>query len=130
MTDKVLIVTPPDDIQRDGVRVLLVDLTIEQMGVLSEAILKTSKLEYPNVVVYNCQSDDIDWLLDKKIKSNVIVFNADSENDLIVGYLAAQPNSYYFGTLKSLQNINKSAIYNTDQAIDLLEKMLIQYETR
>lgn len=129
MSDKVLIVTPPDDIQRDGVRVLLVDLTPDQMKILSDATIQVSGLELPNTIIYMCQSDDTDWLLDKKFKSDLIIFNADSDNDLIIGYLAAQHNSYYFGILKNLNAINRSAIYNTDQAIELLEKLLKQHET-
>ena len=64
---------------------------------------------------------------DKKHKSDIIIFNADSDNDIVVGYLAAQTNSYYFGNLKLLSTVNRSAIYNTDQLYDLLEKLIGHY---
>jgi len=131
MTDKIVIVTPPDDILTDGVRVVLFDLVDEQTAILSEA-LKQLQETTANAIVYsyNSWNENIDWLIEKKQKSDLIIFNADSNNDLIVGYLAAQPNSYYFGTLKSLQAANNCAIYNTDQAIQLLETTLSKYEIR
>ena len=69
--------------------------------------------------------DSVEWLLDKVIKSDFILFNADSPNngatELIIGYIAAQPNSYYFGNLRDLNLVNKSVIYNSDQIINILE---------
>jgi hypothetical protein len=63
--------------------------------------------------------------MDKVIKSDFILFNADSPNngatELIIGYIAAQPNSYYFGNLRDLNLVNKSVIYNSDQIINILE---------
>ena len=66
--------------------------------------------------------------MDKKHKSDVIIFNADSENDLIVGYMAAQKNSYYFGNLKILNVVNNSAIYNAEQLLELLEKKITNHD--
>ena len=131
MTDRIVIVTPPDDILTDGVRVLLFDLADEHTAILSDA-LKQLRETTANAVVYsyNSWNENIDWLIDKKHKSDLIIFNANSNNDLMVGYLAAQPNAHYFGTLKSLHNANNCAIYNTDQAIQLLEKTLTTYEIR
>jgi hypothetical protein len=131
MTDKIVIVTPPDDILTDGVRVLLFDLVDEQTAILSDA-LKQLRDTTANAIVYsyNSLNENIDWLIEKKQKSDLIIFNANSTNDLMVGYLAAQPNSYYFGTLRSLQTANNCAIYNTDQAIQLLETTLTHYEIR
>jgi hypothetical protein len=42
--------------------------------------------------------------------------------ELIIGYIAAQPQSYYFGTLRDLHLANDRAIYNTNDILSLLEK--------
>lgn len=118
MTDKVILVTPPDDVLLDGLRLLLIDLSPEQSSVVSTAL---TTIESFTVIAYVWKSsNDIDWLFDKKHKANLIIFNADSQNETLVGYFAAQKNSYYFGNLKSLQSVNKSAIYSIDQCCDIL----------
>jgi hypothetical protein len=126
MIDKIVLVTPPDDILVDGIRLLLVDVTIPQSQMVSSVLTQFETI--PTVVAYMWSSgDSVDWLIDKKHKSDIIIFNADSDNDIVVGYLAAQPNSYYFGNLKLLSTVNRSAIYNTDQLYDLLEKLIGHY---
>lgn len=130
MTDKIVLVTPPDDIFQDGIRLLLVDLNTDQTAILSEALKSLTESTASIAYIWHSLTDDVEWLLDKKHKSDIILFNAASDNDLIVGYLAAQPNAYYFGTLKSLHIINSSAIYNTDQIINILEKIIKQNEKR
>jgi hypothetical protein len=127
MTDKVYLVTAPDDVLLDGARMLLVDLTQEQTQLVSTALTQSNDIPTLIAYVWN-NGDSSDWLLDKKHKSDVIVFNAESENQTVVGYMAAQPNSYYFGTLKSLHNANKSAIYNTDDCVTIIDKTLRNYE--
>lgn len=126
MIDKIVLVTPPDDILVDGIRLLLVDVTIPQSQMVSSVLTQFETI--PTVVAYMWSSgDSVDWLIDKKHKSDIIIFNADSDNDIVVGYLSAQPNSYYFGNLKLLSTVNRSAIYNTDQIYDLLEKLIGHY---
>jgi len=119
MNEKIILVTPPDDILLDGVRILLVDLTAEQNQIVSDA-LKAVNNQSTVVYVWNI-NQNIDWVLDKKQKSNIILFNAESEDQTLVGYLAAQSNSYYFGTLRTLGKVNNSAIYSTEQIIELME---------
>lgn len=131
MTDKVVLVTPPDDIQTDGVRILLVDLTPEQQDLLSQALFLLPPSIDITGIIYKWNTDDnVDWLLDKKHKCDAIIFNADSENHIVVGYMAAQPNAHYLGTLKLLTKVNSSAIYTVDQAFNLLENILQKYEIR
>ena len=132
MSDKIVLVTAPDDILIDGIRLLLVGLTSEQSQTVSNALLRSENLDYP-LIVYAWQSlDDRDWLIDKKIKSDIIIFNADNETlELINGYMSAQPNSYYFGNLKDLHIVNKNAIYSAEDVLILLEKTLkTNYEIR
>jgi hypothetical protein len=129
MTDKVLLVTPPDDVLIDGIRILLVDLIPEQQQIISDALNQIESI--PNVILYIWNStNDSNWLLDKKSKSNAIIFNADSENDVIIGYMAAQSNSHYFGTLKILSMVNNSTIYNIDQVLTILENTIKQHGLR
>lgn len=123
MNEKVIAVTPPDDILEDADRILLVDLTESQTQMISQALGKLE--EFSTIVLYMWKTgDDNDWCLDKKLKSNLIIFNADSENQTTVGYLAAQRNSFYFGILKNISNANTNAIYDIEQLITILERNL------
>jgi hypothetical protein len=123
MIDQVLIVTEPDDTTLNGYRILLVDLTSDQSQAVSLSLLNI-KL-FNRVVLYSWNSNDsIEWLLDKKTKSNIVLFNADSCNDLLVGYLSAQTNSYYFGELKLLAGANNSRLYAQQDCQELLDYMI------
>ena len=129
MTDKILVVTAPDDTLIDGIRVVLVELDQEQSQIVSNALL-TANTRYSIITYAWKMGDSIEWLIDKKLKSDIVIFNADSGNELITGYIAAQPNSYYFGNLKSLAKANDSAIYTTDQILTLLEKAQDYYDKK
>jgi lipopolysaccharide export LptBFGC system permease protein LptF len=124
MSDKILIVTPPDDTLINGVRILHVELNEEQSMIVSSALIN-SNTQHTTINYVWKMGDSIEWLLDKVPKSNFILFNADRPNngatELIIGYIAAQPNSYYFGNLRDLNLVNKSVIYNSDQIINILE---------
>lgn len=129
MTDKIIIVTAPDDVPRDGVRILLVDLDRSQTSLVSK-ILTTLKKDV-SIIVYMWNSlDDVDWLLSKKHSADLIIFNANSENDVIIGYMSAQKNSHYLGTLKLLFKVNGSVINSEDEFLDILEDTVNRYETR
>jgi hypothetical protein len=129
MTDKVLLVTAPDDVLVDGIRVLLVDIIPEQQQIISDALTQLDNIT--DIILYVWQNNnDSKWLLDKKLKSDAIIFNANSENDVIIGYMAAQSNSHYFGTLKILSMVNSSTIYNIDQVLTILENTIKQHGLR
>jgi hypothetical protein len=124
MTDKILVITTPDDAPLDGIRILAVNLTQEQGQIVSNALLQFDNFSI-NILNYVWRtSDSVAWLLDKKIKSDVIIFNADAEDNTITGYLSAQSKSYYFGTLKDLHLANDRAIYSTEDVLTLLETMV------
>lgn len=126
MSDKIFVITPPDDVRLDGLRLLLVDLGPEYTEIVSDALKQLDS--QVNLIVYVAQSNkDVDWFLEKKQMSDLIIFNANAEDQFVVGYLGAQPNSFYFGSLKYLSLINSSAIYDTVQVVDLLEKSLKRY---
>ena len=127
MTGKVLVVTTPDDVMIDGFRLLLVDLDADQSKTISDSLLKISS--DTSVITYMWgYNDDSYWLLDKKAKSDLIIFNANSQNELIVGYMAAQKNSHYFGTLKTLAQANAKAIYASEDCESLITFNLNNHE--
>lgn len=119
MSDNVIIVTAPDDFLADGFRFMIVDLDETQTKIISDALLELKSVG--NIIVYFYKTtESIEWFLDKKSKSDFIIFNANSSNDILVGYLVAQKNSHYFGTLKTLTKANNSAIYSVEDVISLL----------
>jgi hypothetical protein len=124
MSDKILVVTPPDDTVINGIRILHVELNEEQSMIVSSALMN-SNTQHTVVNYVWKMGDSVEWLMDKVLKSNFILFNPDNPNngatDLIIGYIAAQPNSYYFGNLRDLNLVNTSVIYNSDQIINILE---------
>ena len=126
MTDKIILVTPPDDLLEDSVRILALDLEAAQSQILSDSLISLDNI--PNIVVYVWKNgDDTTWLFDKKPKADLIIFNANSENQTLIGYFAAQKNSYYFGDLKTLHTVKKSAIYTVDHCINILEETIKNY---
>jgi hypothetical protein len=126
MTDRILVVTPPDDTLLSGIRITHVQLTEEQSSIVSAALMD---LTLPHTVINYVwkMGDQVSWLMDKILKSDLIIFNADSPNDgateLIVGWVAAQPLSYYFGNLRDLHLANDRVIYNSDDILNLLERL-------
>jgi len=128
MTDKIIVVTPPDDIALDGIRILAVNLAQEQGQIISNALLQFDNFNF-NIINYVWNTgNDIAWLLDKKIKSDLIIFNANVDDNTITGYLAAHSKSYYFGTLKDLHLANNRAIYTTEDVLNLLEINVKKHE--
>lgn len=117
MTNNVIVVTQPDDIQVDAYRILLVGLDAVQSKIVSDALLNVDYIG--NVVLYHWEQGPADWFLDKKHKSDLIIFNADNANELVVGYLAAHKNAHYFGTLKFLAGANPKAIYSVEDLTEL-----------
>jgi hypothetical protein len=122
MTDKITIVTDPDDVFEQGLRLLIVDLTQDQSLIISNALTQLNSLS--KIIAYSWKTgDSIVWLLDKIYKSNIIVFNADSD-PLITGYLAGKENSYYFGDLKHLNLVNKSVLFDVEQCIEVFDNYM------
>lgn len=121
MTEKLLLVTAPDDTLENGVRIAVVGLSAEQGSLVSQSL---GELQTPPCVVtyvWN-ENDSIEWLVDKLYKSEIVLFNAEIENQTLVGYLAAKSNACYFGTLRSLNLVNISAIYDLNQCKRILER--------
>jgi hypothetical protein len=129
MANNIILVTAPDDTNLDGVRICLVDLDISQSAVISNALKKYEGIY--DIIAYVCKtSEDIGWLLDKKIKSDLIVFNAQSQNQTVVGYFAAHPNAYYFGDLRDLNRVNSRILYSEEDCLKILNFMIGRYERK
>jgi hypothetical protein len=113
MSDRILIVTPPDDTLLQGIRIVHVELTEEHSSIVSNALMQTT---LPHTIINYVwkMGDSVAWLMDKTSKSDLIIFNASPENngaiELIIGWIAAQHNAYYFGNLKDLYIANDRAI--------------------
>ena len=122
MIDKITLVTPPDDVIEDAIRILTFDLTTEQNQILSNAINGDNNLPNKLIIYVYQNSNDFKWLLDKKQKSSIIIFNAESINQTVVGYLSAQQNSFYFGELKNLSIANSSRIYSENEVYKIINK--------
>lgn len=127
MSDKILVATPPDDTLLQGIRVAHVDLTEEQSMIVSNALFLPT-FQTPIINYVWKVGDPTNWLLDKLLKSDIILFNADCTNQILVGWIAARSNSHYFGILKDLYVANDRAIYTTEEVSTLLEKISKYYE--
>lgn len=127
MTSSVVLVTPPDDTTADGFRLLLVDLDVVQTKIISDCLLQLNSRAMVITYLWDHNSHDASWLLDKKLKSDLIIFNAASANQLIVGYMSAQRNSHYFGPLKTLATVNARTIYASEDCGFLLKFNLDNY---
>lgn len=131
MSDRILVVTSPDDTLLQGIRIVHVELTEEHSGIVSNALMQSA---LPHTVINYVwkMGDPIAWLMDKITKGDLIIFNASPDHngaiELIIGWVAAQPRSYYFGNLKDLHMVNDRAIYSVKEILTLLEKVSNHHE--
>ena len=125
--NKLLLVTPPDDILTEGLRILLVGISHDRTNLISSALTQLPSI--PNTILYMWASgNDIAWLMDKKAKSQLIIFDAETLSGELIGYFSAQINSYYFGHLRDLGIINNNSILDVDQCYQILENAITTYE--
>ena len=118
----ILVVTSPDDYFDTAIRILIVDCDEVQTKTLSDLFLSLNLSE--DVVVYHWRwSDSEEWLIDKINKSDLIVYNAESDNQTIVGYLLGLKYAYSIGTRRSLQKINDRAVIDVNILKQLIEKL-------
>lgn len=126
MTNKLIMVTAPDDTLINGGRITVIDLTVDQTALVSTALTELDSISCIVTYVWS-EHDDVSWALDKIQKSQIIIFNADSTNQTLIGYVAGKMNSYYFGTLKSLNQVNNSVIYDVDHCKTILTNIFDRY---
>jgi len=125
--NRITLVTEPDDLSRDAFRILCVDLNQDQTQIISDSLTGISNNSECIVYVWNGIGSH-DWFFDKKHKSHLIIFNGCGQNLELVGYMAAQPNSIYFGPLKFLSKINDRDIYDVDVCKNFLNQYMQKYE--
>lgn len=127
MTPKILIVTPPDDTFVQGLRITHVNLSQTQSQIVSQGLLASQSTHSIINYVWH-YGDPVAWLLNASAKSDLIIFNADTdqytESDMLIGYVAANPKSYYFGTLRDLHLANDRVLLNNDDVTNLVEAVL------
>lgn len=119
--EKISIVSSPDDMYEDSIRIMLVDLSPDQQTAVSTALKLYKGIQNITVYVWSCGIHDTTWLFDKTAKSDLIIFNAESNCSQIVGYMAARPRSYYFGQLQDVNIANPREILSLDTITQLLE---------
>jgi len=113
-------VTPPDDVYDLAPRILCVDLSQDQSQIVSNSLKNVDK----DCIVYIwTASQDAVWLFDKAHKSSLVITNADTVHQDILGWLCAFKNCFYFGELKNLKNINKNAIYSEHDLIRYIKDL-------
>ena len=117
--NRITIITPPDDIAQDGVRILVYGCTKEQTLLISSVIYQLEECKPTIIYVSNGQNDS-EWALDKKLKCSIIVFNAEADDQTMIGYLTAQSNSYYFGQLRTLKGVNNNRIDTEEQLTTII----------
>jgi hypothetical protein len=123
MNERVLLVTEPDDTLEFGSRILLIDLDPAQNEIVSKSLGTIENFQ--TLIVYSWKlGDSVDWLIDKSLKSQITFFNANSQNQTLVGYFSGRPNSYYFGNLLSLSSVNKFSISSSDQISNILNNLI------
>lgn len=131
MSDRILVVTEPDDTLLQGIRIVHVNLTEMQSATVSSALLQST---LPHTIINYVwkMGDSTAWLMDKVSKGDLIIFNADTPSnssiELVTGWISAQPRSCYFGNLKDLHIVNDRAIYSIEDISILLEKIAGHYE--
>ena len=123
MKNKITIITPPDDVLQDGVRILCYGLEKEQTLLISSIIYNLEECK-PSIIYVSNGQNDSEWVLDKKQKCSIIIFNAESQDQTMVGYLSAQTNSYYFGELRSLSSANNNKINEKQQLTKIMEDLI------
>ena len=121
MSSKIFVITDPDDVEYDALRIVAVDLAPEQSHSLSE-VLKTIQIDKDiNLYVYS-NSDDVAWLIDKSNKADYIFANPQSDDQQIVGYIASKRQSHFFGETKITKSLNKTPILCQEQITETLRK--------
>ena len=123
MTDRILVVTAPDDILQSGIRIAHVNLSQSQSQTISQALMQ-STLPHTVINYVWSQGDSKPWLFDKIPKTDLILFNADCDegSSMLIGWISADPRSYYFGDLRDLNIVNDRVLYTSDDILKLLEK--------
>lgn len=128
MQNTIKFITPPDDLLEISPRLTIVNFTEDQSKFLSLTLNQIGDFDSLFIYVWRTGQSTA-WLMDKIVKSDLIVFNADLKVDgiteMINGYLAAQKKSYYLGSLRELEIINNRHINDVNEFVELIKKHCI-----
>lgn len=119
--NKVFLVTAPDDVTYDSKKIICVGLDENQREIVSQTLQRFESLPTTVLYVWN-NHESQEWLLDKKQKCDLILFNANNEDKALVGYFAAHDKAYYMGELGILSTVTNRIIHDTDQCYDLIKE--------
>lgn len=121
MNEKILIVTPPSDIIEDHISILTVGLNNEQTVFVSECL---KSVEQDDLTVYLWQENDSrDWLFDKIKKSDLIVLNAEMNDQTLVGYIVANKKTLYLGNLLSIDFLHQKILNNKQTFLQVIDQL-------
>lgn len=121
MTERILIVTPPSDVVEDQLSVLLIGLDQSQTTFFSECLKSTENLD---ITVYLWkETDSKDWLFDKQKKSDLIIINAEMEDQLLVGYFVSNKKTFYIGNLRSIDFLSHKLINNKHNFLQVIDQL-------
>lgn len=121
MNNKIVLVTSPDDLSTHGVRLCLVNLNQEQLNLLTQVLTEIDVDQSVIAYIWN-PKDPYEWFIDKKLKSDVILFNALAPSPVLNGYLVAHPNCYYFGTLREVTHLYNKEITSPIQLSSIISR--------
>jgi hypothetical protein len=123
--NKFYLVTAPDDVTYDSKKIICVGLDESQKEIVSQALHRFETVPTTVLYVWN-NADSMEWLLDKKQKCDMIIFNANNEDKSLVGYFTAHDKAYYMGKLGVLSQVNNRVIYDIDQLQTTIKEKIYQ----
>jgi len=118
---KIIVVTEPDDYLESGFRLLLVDLNQDQTQNFTKPLLDIGET-VPVICYYWGQEHSQEWLLDKIVKSDLIIYNAESDFRELVGFLKANKKAYSVGNDRFFPSYNHRIINSYSQITNIILK--------
>ena len=125
MSDKILIITPPDRVYNQSRSCLMIypsdSIREEYQNILAGSTVSQ------NIYLYNPAEEDkdIDWLLSVANSVDVIIFDIDNSSQdvkMLASYLVSLPNTYWLTAEDSwcYTKLSLNRIYGLDTINDLL----------
>ena len=123
MNSKIVLITAPDDVEYDALKIAAVDLAPEQSESLSQVVKNLDIDRDINLYVYNLW-DDLKWIIDKSSKADIVFANAGSDNQQLLGFLASKRHTHLFGESALGKALNKEPVFSQQQLEHILGKEL------
>ena len=126
MSDKILIITPPDRVYNQSKSCLMIypsdSIREEYQNILAHS---TSP---QNIYLYNPMEEehkDIDWLLSVANSVDIIIFDIDNSSQdvkMLASYIVSLPNTYWLTSEDTwcYNKLSLNRIYGLDSINDLL----------